>query len=149
LFCGVPQQPGYRVVVGGVVAAATTGALIAMGHRAGGIWLPFAEIGAVALRRASSGGIAQATLLGIGVHIAAMFLWTLVFVLLADRLNRVLAAIIVGAGNFGASWFVARFTGAGLATVLSLGDRLTLAVILMIALLVGMRYARPSREMHE
>ena len=34
-------------------------------------------------------------------------------------------------------------TGDGLASVLSLGDRVTFAVILTIALVVGMRYARP------
>lgn len=118
-----------------------------MGHRAGGVWLPFAEIGAAVFPRTAStgatGGMPPSTLVGIGVHVAAMYFWTLAFVWLADRLNRVLAAIMVGAANFIVAWLVTRFTGAGLASVLSLGDRVTFALILMIALVVGMRYARP------
>jgi hypothetical protein len=138
---GVPHQPSSRVVVGGVVAAATMGALVAMGHRAGSAWLPFAEIGAVVLRRAP--GSVAAVMAGVALHVVVMFAWALVFVWLADRLNRLLAASIVGAANFVVSWFVARMTGDGLASVLSLGDRVTFAVILTIALVVGMRYARP------
>jgi hypothetical protein len=80
---------------------------------------------------------------GVALHVVVMFLWALVFVWLADRLNRVLAASMVGAANFVVSWFVARITGEGLASMLSLGDRVTFAVILTIALVVGMRYARP------
>jgi hypothetical protein len=83
-------------------------------------------------------------LVGLAVHVTAMFIWTLVFVALADRLNRVLAAAVVGAANFIVSWLVARLTGAGLASALALGDRITFAAILMIALVVGMRYARSS-----
>jgi hypothetical protein len=145
LFCGVPQPSSSRVVVvvGGVVAAATTGALIAIGHRAGSVWLPFVQVGSVMLGRTSGGSMA-ALIAGVAVHVAAMFVWTLAFIWLADRLNRVLAAIMVGAANFVVSYFVARSTGAGLASALTLGDRVTFAVILMIALVVGMRYARPS-----
>jgi hypothetical protein len=143
LFCDVPQPPSSRVVVGGVVAAATTGALVAMGHRAGSAWLPFAEMGAGVLRGAGGSGSAAMVTAGVALHVVAMFFWALVFVWLADRLNRVLAASIVGAANFIASWLVARMTGQGLASVLSLGDRVTFALILMVALVVGMRYARP------
>lgn len=112
-----------------------------MGYRAGSVSLPFAEIGSVVLRRAPVGS-ASTIIAGIAVHVTAMFVWTLVFVWLADRLNYLLAALLVAAANFGASGFVARSTGAGLASALTLGDRVTFALVLMIALLVGMRYAR-------
>lgn len=144
MFCGVPQPSSFRAVVAGIVAAATTGALIAMGYRTGSITLPFAEMGAVALRRTANGHVASTVLAGLAVHVTAMFIWTLVFVSLADRLNGVLAALLVGAANFAVSWVVARLTGAGLASALALGDRITFAVILMLALVVGMRYARSS-----
>jgi hypothetical protein len=129
--------------VAGVVAAATAGALVAMGHRAGGVWIPFAEMGALVVRRAGSAGFVLAVLAGVGVHVASMFFWTLAFVWLADRLNHGVAAVMVGAANFVTSWFVAYFTGAGLASALALGDRVTFAAILIAALVVGMRYARP------
>jgi hypothetical protein len=144
LFFCVPPPPSSRAVVAGVVAAATTGALLAMGYRGGSMSLPFAEMGAVALRRTANGNVPSTVLAGLAVHVTAMFVWTLVFAALAERLNLVVAALLVGAANFAASWFVARFTGAGLASVLPLGDRITFALTLMIALVVGMRYARSS-----
>ena len=63
------------------------GALVAMGHRAGSVWLPFAEIGAVCcdVRTAACCVILQDR-----PSRRVMLLWTLVFVWLADRLNRVL-----------------------------------------------------------
>jgi len=144
LLCGVRSESVSRIVIGGIAAAATAGALVAIGHRIGRAALPFAELGALIVRHAPSRG-APIVLAGIGVHVLITFAWTLVFVWLADRLNRVvLAAIMVGAANFLVSWIIARSTGHGLASVVSLGDRLTLALILAAALAAGMRYARPS-----
>jgi len=142
-----PISPG--VVVGSVAAAATTGALIAMGHRLGSAGLPFAAIGALVLPRSPNGALV--VLAGVVLHFVAMFLWGVVFVWLTERLARrdALAAGVVAAGNFVASWIVAWTTTRGLSSVLTLGDRIALAVVLAGALVVGMRFAFDSREMHD
>lgn len=148
LLCVVRAQAiSQGAVVGSVAAAATTGALIAMGHRLGGARVPFAAIGAVLLRRDSSG--AAAVLLGILLHFAIVLMWSVVFVWLTEHLMRrdALAAGAVAVGHFMVAWIVAWMTGRGLSTVLTLGDRIALAVVLAGALVVGMRFAFHSREM--
>jgi hypothetical protein len=142
-----PISPG--VLVGSVAAAATTGALIAMGHRLGGATIPFAAIGALMFPRSPSGALV--VLAGVVLHFVTMFLWGVAFVWLTERLMRrdAVAAAIVAAGNFVASWIVAWTTTRGLSSVLSLGDRIALAVVLAGTLVVGMRFAFHSREMHD
>jgi hypothetical protein len=56
----------------------------------------------------------------------------------------VLSAVLIASGQFILSWIIASSSGSGLATVLALGDRLVVAVVLAIALVVGMRFAFPS-----
>ena len=132
------------LVAGGVAASATAGALVAMGRRIGSVAEPFAAMGELLVERAPLVGTSS-VFAGVVVHVLAVAVWTLVFVWLVARLNRwLLPAIIVGAANFFASWAVARTAGVGVASVLPLGDRLTLSAILAVSLLVGMRYARSS-----
>ena len=138
-----PITPG--ILVGGLAAAATTGALLAMGRRTGSATLPFAEIGATVFRGTVSRGAVGLTLAGFALHIAATIAWSFAFVWIAERMRRrdLVAAMIVAVGQFVVSWIVASSTAAGLASALPLGDRLAFSVVLAVALVVGMRFALP------
>ncbi len=137
------------VIVGGVAAAATTGALIAMGHRVGSAAIPFAAISAAFFRRTAGSGAAGLVFTGIVFHVTVMFVWAVVFAWLVERLrwSSVLAAALIGATQFGLSWLVAWGSGEGLATVVPLGDRILFALILSASLVVGMRFAFLHSEM--
>jgi hypothetical protein len=143
------------VVVGSVASAATTGALIAIGHRVGSIGLPFASIGAVLLRQSVTTTAALMVVTGLVLHIAVTWLWSLIGVQLARAITTravaagVIAAGVVAAGQFTLSWIIAWSSGSGLASVLALGDRIVYAVVLAGAMVVGMRFAFPPRETHD
>jgi hypothetical protein len=139
------------VIVGGVAAAATTGALVAMGHRVSSAAIPFAAISATLFRRTSASGAAGLVFTGVVLHVTAMFVWSMVFVWLVERLrwSSVVSGAFIGAAQFALSWLVAWGSGEGLATVLPLGDRIVFALILTVSLVVGMRFAFLHREMHE
>jgi len=141
----VRAQPfSDTIVVGAIAASATTGALLAMGHRAGRALMPFAAIGAVPLHRTDI-GFSGLVLAGAVLHLVAMFVWAFVYVWLAERTKQpVVSAIVVAAVNFMASWLLTSATGRGVATVLPLGDRVLFAVILAGAYVAGMRYALPA-----
>ena len=144
LLCDVPAQAIPRgVVVGGVVASATTGALIALGHRAGGAGLPFAAIGAGLLHATPGNRDFAVVATGVVVHVAMMLLWSALLVWLMDHfhLGAFTGAFLIAIGHFVVSWAVASSTGAGMASILPLGDRLVFAVVLFIALGSGMRVA--------
>ncbi len=130
------------VIVGGVAAAATTGALIAMGHRVGSAGIPFAAISATLFHRVA-GGAAGLVFTGVVLHITAMFVSSVVFVWLVERArwSSIVAGAFIGAAQFTLSWLVARGTGEGLASILPLGDRIVFAFILSASLVVGMRFA--------
>ena len=144
----VPARPiSPTVVVGSVAAAATTGALVAIGHRLGSMGLPFAAIGAVVLGRTATASAAGMVLTGLVLHALAIFLWSALGVQLARTfLRRDVAAGIVAASQFTLSWIIAWSTGAGLAGVLALGDRLVYVVVFAVALIVGMRFALPPPQ---
>lgn len=132
------------VAVGGVAAGATTGALIAIGHRLGSVGLPFAAIGAIIQPRASTLGATTSVGIGLLVHVAVVFVWSAIFVSLMRRFARVfITALLVAIAQFVLSGMVARIASSGLASVLPLGDRLVYAVVLGAALVVGMRFAPP------
>jgi hypothetical protein len=140
----VPTQPSSPVVaVGSVAAAATTGALVAMGHRLGAAALPFAAIGALVLRRTVTAESAGLLFAGVVLHVTIVFLWSAVFVFLSrrGRWNAGVAAIVVGACELMTSRAATSFTGAGAASVLQFGDQLVLAIVYALALVVGMRFA--------
>ena len=130
------------VVVGGVAVAATTGALVAVGHRLGSMGLPFASITAVLSHQAIVASATGLVLTGLLLHAAATFVWSLICVQLARVFaRREVAAGLVAVSQFTLSWIIAWSTGSGLASVLALGDRIVYAVVLAGALAVGMRFA--------
>lgn len=135
----------------GVAFAATTGALIAMGHRAGSVEAPFAAIGALLIDGASSRGTIAPVLAGFIMHLAAIVVWSLIGVWLVEhvRWRTIAVAVIVGVVQFGLSATIARATGRGLASALIFGDRLVFSLVLALSLVVGMRFAFFPREMHQ
>jgi hypothetical protein len=146
LLCIVPTQPtSPGVATGSVAAAATTGALVAMGHRLGSVALPFASIGAALVHRTVSAGTASLVIVGLVLHVTSAFLWSIAFVFLARRarLRDVVAAIVIAVGELLASRVVTFSTGGGVANVLQLGDQIVLALVYALSLVVGMRFAFP------
>ncbi len=137
--------------IGTLAASATTGALIAMGHRVGGASLPFAAIASVLFGRELGAGSSRLVLAGLLLHLVATFVWTAVFVWLLRSWDGrdVLAALVVGAAELTYSWSAAHVTGAGIATLLPLGDRVVLAVILSASLVAGIRFAFSRGESRE
>jgi len=138
-----PISPG--VAIASVAAAATTGALVAMGHRLGSVALPFAAIGASLFRRTVTAGSPSFVLAGVVLHITIVFVWSVVFVFLVRhaRWRDVVAAVVIGGGELVTSRVATSVTGAGIASVLPFGDQLVLALVYASALVVGMRIAFP------
>jgi hypothetical protein len=84
---------------------------------------------------------ASIVIAGVLLHTLATFIWSALCVGLAVRLrSQSLAALIVSVGNFFVSGLIAS-TGRGLASELTLGDRVIYAIVLTASLIVGMRYA--------
>ena len=136
------------VVAGGLAASASTGALIAMGRRLGSIRLPFAAIGATLAHATISSEAMALVVVGFIGHVLLSFLWAIAFVALVTRGWRLATAgIVIGCGEFALSWVTARVTGGGLASVLPLGDRVVLAVVIAVSCVVGIRVAvEPSSQ---
>jgi hypothetical protein len=144
LLCFVPTQPSSpAVAVGSVAAAATTGALVAMGHRLGSAALPFSAIGAALVRRTVTAQSGRLVFAGVVLHVTVVFLWSAVFVSLVRRARwrAVVAGFAVGAGELLISRAATSITGAGVASVLQFGDQLVLAMVYALALVAGMRFA--------
>jgi hypothetical protein len=139
-FVHAPVTSRY-VAIGGVAAGATTGALIAIGHRLGGVGLPFRAIGAVLLPNVSGAAL---VLLGVLLHVAVMVAWSWCFIWLVRRLEHTLiSALVIALVHFVVSGVVARVSGNGLASALLLGDRIVFALVFAASLVVGMRFALP------
>jgi hypothetical protein len=130
-------------VVGSVASSATTGALVAIGHRLGSAGVPFAAISAVIFHRTVSAGAVGLVFTGLVLHAAGIFVWSASFVWLVERLRwrAPVAAALVGIAALILSWIVAWSVGGGLSTVLPLGDRIVYGLVLAAALVVGMRFA--------
>ena len=139
-----PIAPG--IIVGGITSAATTGALVAIGRRLGSAGIPFAAISAALFHRTAAGGEAGLVFTGFVLHVTVMFVLAFVCVWLVERLSmsRLFAAVLAALGELALSWLIAWSRGAGMATILPLGDRVVLAAVTVIALVVGMRFALPS-----
>lgn len=135
------------IVVGSVAAAATTGALLAMGRRLGAAGYPFGAI-AAGLLHETARSTWTLSILGVGIHVVITFLWSA----LAVWCHRALgwrpwvAAFMVAIGAHLLSWLLAWSTGNGLASVLALGDRIALAVVFALALVAGIRIAFLARR---
>ena len=151
----VPGRPASNATIiasiGALAASATTGALIAMGHRVGGASLPFAAIASVLFRRQLGPGTPRLVFAGFLLHVAATFVWAAVFLWLLRAWSGrdIVAALVVGAAELAFSWCAAHVTGSGIATLLPLGDRIVLAVILAATLVLGIRFAFSRRELHD
>jgi hypothetical protein len=146
LLCIVPTQPtSPGVAIGSVVAAATTGALVAMGHRLGSAVLPFAAISAAGWHRTLTATDTGLVLAGLVFHVTFAFVWSFLFVFLVRRARwrDVAGAVVIAVGELVTSWIVTLSTGAGVASVLQLGDRIVFALVYALALVVGMRFALP------
>ncbi len=134
------------VVAGGLAASASTGALIAMGRRLGSIRLPFAAIGATLAHATISSETTALVFFGFVLHVLLSFVWAAAFVFLVTRGWRLATAgIAIGVAEFALSWIVALSTGRGLASVLALGDRLVLALVIAVSCVVGVRVAVGER----
>ena len=75
------------LVLGGIAAAATAGALVGFGHRLGDVALPFAATGGV-LVRASTAGIGAPLVVGIILTALAAYCWSGLFLWLAGSVHR-------------------------------------------------------------
>ena len=117
-----------------------------MGHRLGSATLPFASISAALFRRTAVANDGGLVLAGLVLHVTTAFVWSFVFVWLVRRvhLGDIVAATVTALGELVVSGMIAWLVGAGIATVMPLGDRLVLAVVYVIALVVGMRFAFPA-----
>lgn len=81
-------------------------------------------------------------MVGLVVHVVTSFAWAVVFVSLVTRgLRSWTAGAVTGIAELLVSWTVARATGEGLASVLAIGDRLVLAVVSVVSLIVALRLA--------
>jgi len=142
LLWGVQErQPASVLIVGCLVAAATIGALIAMGRRLGSAAFPFASIGAIVLHSSGFGIDSRSLVGGVLLHVLFVFLWSALAVQLSRGLGATLSAVLTAVTQFTVSWIIAWWSGSGLASALALGDRLVYAVVLAGALVVGMRFA--------
>src|SRR6185503_1304640 len=132
----VSTSPTSSIVVGTVASAATTGALIAAGRRLGSAGIPFAEISSALFHRTPSGGEVGLVFSGVVLHVAVTMLWSAAFVWLVRRARwrRIFAAVVVACASLVLSWLIAWSTGRGVATVLPLGDRIVVSVVLAISL---------------
>jgi hypothetical protein len=136
------QTVSPSAVVVGVALAATTGALVAVGHRVGSVTLLFGSIAGVIVRHGATITGAGAVITGLVLHVVAIFMWSAFCIVLARGTQRpYFAAGLVALCQFTLSWIVAALTGNGLASVLALGDRIVYAVVLAGALMIGMRFA--------
>ena len=147
LWCVASHHTARRpfspvIVVGAVAAAATTGALFAIGRRMGAAGLPFAAI-AAGLFHETARTSWPLTVVGVGLHVAITMLWSAVAVWCHRALGwrAVSAAFAVAVGAHLVSWVLAWSSGQGVASVLALGDRIELAVVFAIALVAGIRIA--------
>lgn len=136
-------------LTGLIAAAATAGALLGFGLRAGTPVRGFNALASFAIGDRAHGvwgWESTVTLTGIAVHLAVMLGWGVLFTLVAVRLRGWrLAATSIAAGL--GVWLVSttvllRRVGPGVAEVLGPGQVAGLHVVLIVALAVGMRFAR-------
>jgi hypothetical protein len=135
------RQSASVLIVGCLVAAATTGALIAMGRRLGSAAFPFASISAIVLHSSGFAIESRSLVGGVLLHIVFSFLWSALAVQLSRGFGPTFSAALTATTEFVVSWLIAWWSGTGLASALALGDRLVYSVVLAMALVVGMRFA--------
>jgi hypothetical protein len=134
-----------------IAAAATGGALLPMGSRAGGSWRAFNAIAGYVLGRGAhetSAFDAGVTVTGLVTHVVVLILVGLVFAVLDYRwgLRRAVLAAVFSGALLAFSLLSATFAGIGLAAVLPLADLIVLHTLLGVALSWGMRFAFVSSQ---
>ena len=81
-------------------------------------------------------------IVGLVSHVLLSFVWAIVFVALVTRGWRLATAgIVIGCAQFALSWITASATGSGFASVVPLGDRVVVAIVTAVSLVVGIRVA--------
>ena len=137
------------VVTGAIAMAATAGALLGFGMRAGTPVRGFNILASFVLgdqARGVWGWSSTVTLTGIALHVAMMMGWGVLFTLVAATMRGwrlAAAAAATGLCIWVVSTFVVlRGAGAGADEVLGTGQVAGLHVVLAVALAVGMRFAR-------
>jgi hypothetical protein len=139
------------VTAGVIAGAATAGALIGFGVRFGTPLRPFNTVAAAVLGQFAFGAAsppAFVTLVGIVLHFAIALAWGVAYVYAVGRSRgyRWQWGLAAGVAMFFLTSLFARALGIGLGTLLPLGDRIVLALVLALALPVGMGFAlRASR----
>jgi uncharacterized membrane protein len=135
-----------------IAAAATGGALLGFGLRAGTPSRPFNGIATLVLgdqARGVWGYVSTITITGIVLHVVIMVGWSMLFVALAAR-RRGWQVPAIALGVAAAAWFVSREVvlrqvGAGMSSVLGTGQLVALHLVLAVSLVLGMRFARSDR----
>jgi hypothetical protein len=135
--------------VGIVAAAATIGAVIGLGLRHGLALRPFMSAGSALLESAgvASPSESMTTVVGLTLVAAAIIVLGVCFTVVAAPLRGlrlVAAAIVFGAIGWGASVYVVpSMLVLTSATVLGTAQRVFVCATLVVALVAGMRLARP------
>lgn len=143
------------LITGIIAASATGGALLGFGIRAGTPSRPFNGIATLVLgdrARGVWGYVSTITITGILLHVVIMAAWGMVFVSLAAR-RRGWQVPAIAVGVSGLAWLVGRLVvlrqmGAGMSSVLGTGHLVVLHVVLAVALVLGMRFARMGSTDH-
>jgi hypothetical protein len=136
--------------VGTLAAAATIGAVIGLGLRHGLALRPFASLGRalIALGGSIAPRPAVAALVGVAIVAAAVIVLGVCFTFVAAPL-RGLRLVVVAILFAAAGWAVSMYVVPSVvvlsgATVLGSAQRLFVCALLAVALVVGMRLARPG-----
>lgn len=136
---------GAGLGAGVLAAAATAGALVGAGVRLGTPARPLNSVAAVILGpdAQATWGFTGATAAGAALHVAVTMLVALLFAWLVTRTGgrAWLWGIVFGAAWLAAWSLASRALGVGPGTLLPLGDRILLAVLLALTLPLGMRLA--------
>jgi len=145
-----PMRAGAGIRVGAVAAATTVGAVIGLGLRHGLALRPFTSAGVALFDRlgvATMSGSA-ATIAGIALVTAAIILLGVCFTIVAAPLRGLrllLSASMFAAVGWGVSLYVVRSVLVlSDGTVLGSAQRVFIFAMLALALVAGMRLARPN-----
>lgn len=146
LLCRVPA---LGLLTGIIAAAATGGALLGFGFRAGTPARPFNGLATFVLgdqARGVWGYVSTVTITGVLLHVVLTIGWSMLFVRLAARQRGwhvpALAIAVATLAWVATRTLVLRQMGAGMSSVLGSAQLATLHVILCVALVLGMRFAR-------
>ena len=137
------------ITTGIIVAAATAGALMGFGVRFGTPLRAFNTIAASVLGATAviaSNAPAMVATIGVVIHVAVCLAWSLAYAWIVEFSDGhewewgVITAILA----FTVTTILARVFDVGLGTLLSVSQRIALAVVLAIALPLGMRLANSA-----